>query len=340
MDDRPRWDPSGDGDPGLPQLDDVDVDRLLDGQPEGADADPGYGNLAELLAVAAGPPRPDELTGEASALAAFRATRDGARDAAAASRESATPPAGRATHPGHAVVAQTGPAARRRRPRLAGRTRRAPAMVVALAMVLGGLGATATAAVVTMSRRPAPTVASTTAPGARPGPTTAVLPGGVTTPTAPSTSAPPQPRAGVTGPDAPRHDRANLCNAWRSGTGNGATNKQHAQAFQELAQAAGGADRVEGYCRGVTPPAAPKDKGGSGNGKAKAGKPVLGSAENEGAAGEHKGDGANGKGLGQSPTAIESAAPGAATHVHPAHGPSKDHPKAATSAHGPMHSAG
>ncbi|MFC7547368.1 hypothetical protein [Plantactinospora sp. GCM10030261] len=59
------------------------ADRMLDNPAGAVDAD----GVARLLAAAAAPGRPDELTGEGSALAAFRAARAAQRVTAAASRK-------------------------------------------------------------------------------------------------------------------------------------------------------------------------------------------------------------------------------------------------------------
>lgn len=54
-------------------LDGDTADRLLAGRLDPADAPPGYAKVAALLAAAAGPSTPEELTGEASVLATFTA---------------------------------------------------------------------------------------------------------------------------------------------------------------------------------------------------------------------------------------------------------------------------
>jgi hypothetical protein len=59
---------------GTPALDDDTLSRLLDGRISSADAPPGYAGVAAVLAAATGPPTPDELQGEASAVIAFAAT--------------------------------------------------------------------------------------------------------------------------------------------------------------------------------------------------------------------------------------------------------------------------
>jgi hypothetical protein len=56
-------------------LDGDTADRLLAGRLEPADAPPGYAEVAKVLAAAASPPTPGELTGEAEATARFSAAR-------------------------------------------------------------------------------------------------------------------------------------------------------------------------------------------------------------------------------------------------------------------------
>jgi hypothetical protein len=53
-------------------LDDDLAERLLSDRLDPRDAPPGYAEVARLLHAAAGPARPDELTGQPAALAAFR----------------------------------------------------------------------------------------------------------------------------------------------------------------------------------------------------------------------------------------------------------------------------
>jgi hypothetical protein len=56
-------------------LDDGTAERLLDGRLDPEDAPPAYAEVARLLRAAAGPARPEELAGEAAAVAAFRRAR-------------------------------------------------------------------------------------------------------------------------------------------------------------------------------------------------------------------------------------------------------------------------
>jgi hypothetical protein len=60
--------------PTLP-LDDDTAERLLAGRLHPEDAPPGYASVASLLRAAAGPPTPDELAGQDTALAMFRSER-------------------------------------------------------------------------------------------------------------------------------------------------------------------------------------------------------------------------------------------------------------------------
>jgi hypothetical protein len=56
-------------------LDDETVERLLAGRLDPEDAPLAYAEVARLLRAVAGPARPDELAGQAAALAAFRVAR-------------------------------------------------------------------------------------------------------------------------------------------------------------------------------------------------------------------------------------------------------------------------
>ena len=53
-------------------LDDNTAERLLSGQIDAADAPPGYGRVAEVLAAATASANPSELAGESDALTMFR----------------------------------------------------------------------------------------------------------------------------------------------------------------------------------------------------------------------------------------------------------------------------
>jgi hypothetical protein len=86
--------------PTLP-LDDDTAERLLAARLDPADAPPGYAGVARLLRAAAAPAHPDELAGEPTALAMFRATRSRAVGSIGTPRPGGTAP-GR-TVPGRTV---------------------------------------------------------------------------------------------------------------------------------------------------------------------------------------------------------------------------------------------
>src|SRR5215207_2138450 len=61
-----------------------------------------------------------------------------------------------------------------------------------------------------------------------------------------------QGRESAVGPDATGAARAGLCRAWQAGQGGEHGRRMDAVAFQALVAAAGGADKVAGYCEDVT----------------------------------------------------------------------------------------
>jgi hypothetical protein len=61
-----------------------------------------------------------------------------------------------------------------------------------------------------------------------------------------------QGQASAVGPDATAAARAGLCRAWQAGKGTDNGRRTDAVAFQALATAAGGTDKVAGYCADVT----------------------------------------------------------------------------------------
>jgi hypothetical protein len=229
-----------DGDPLA--LDQGTADRLLDGTLNPADAPPAYAAVASVLAAAAAPPRADELTGEAEALDRFAATSQAARSG--------------------------GRARRRRTARIA----------VATAAVLGVLSVSgiglATGVLPQTGAWLGRTVDAVVGPGrAGDAPTPATPPTAtVATATVPSSRAPTQ---GPVPSSTARHatgvatPEERLCIAWQAGQGK----KMHAAAFQALAAAAGGADKIPAYCAALPPakddpkqPGRPEDPG-SGQGQ-------------------------------------------------------------------------
>jgi hypothetical protein len=62
-------------------------------------------------------------------------------------------------------------------------------------------------------------------------------------------SAPGKPSDHATGPDASGPARHGLCQAWLAGQGDEHGKREESTAFQALAAAAGGADRIPAYCQ-------------------------------------------------------------------------------------------
>jgi hypothetical protein len=256
-------------------LDDETVERLLTGELSPAQAPPGYAEVAALLAATAAPPTPDELAGQAAALAELRAaTRP--RRAVAGFRRAAPPP-------------------RRRRVGLL-----AAALVGALAM--GGAAAAATGNFPAPLRDAARSIIATVdgaepAPPAQPGSPTAPGPtpasaGQVPGPTGPGATA-----AAGHGPGSTTAglDNKGLCKAYLAGQGGEQGNKLDATAFQALAELAGGRDKIASYCERLLPggdkpkkdkkQAPPDDPGqgqGTGQGQPQEGPPATNGAGSQG----------------------------------------------------------
>jgi hypothetical protein len=254
-------------------LDDETVERLLTGELSPAQAPPGYAEVAALLAATAAPPTPDELAGQAAALAELRAaTRS--RRAVVGSRRAAAP--------------------RRRRVGLV-----AAALVGAL--VTGGAAAAATGNLPAPVRQVARSIlgsvdgAEPAAPPTRPGvqPVPGSTPGsaGATSgpqgprPTAVAGQGPGSTAAGT----APGLDNQGLCKAYQAGQGAEQGGKLDAAAFQALAELAGGRDKIASYCERLLPgedkKQAPPDDPGQGQGGG-AGQPQEGPPVTTGAGGQ------------------------------------------------------
>ena len=83
----------------------------------------------------------------------------------------------------------------------------------------------------------------------------------------------------ATGPDPSGSARHGLCQAWAAGQGDDHGRREDAPAFQALADAAGGADRVAAYCAAETPTSAAHGQRPTpppGNGPAKPTPPTTG----------------------------------------------------------------
>jgi len=226
---QPRFPTHGAG----PQpLDEDIVERLLAGDLPPHHAPPAYAKVAALLAAAVAPPRPEELAGQAAALAELRAV----------------------------TRARTIPARARRAGR---RSRRRLALaVVAVAATLATGGAAVAAGghlpgpvrdaahsilVSVGGTEPAPPVVAPAPPGSGagdstdpsgPGPTDLAHP----TPGSPATESPAVP--GTTAPDT-----KGLCRSYLATQDKQAGKRLEAASFDLLADEAGGADKVLTYCR-------------------------------------------------------------------------------------------
>jgi hypothetical protein len=221
-------------------LDDETVERLLRGGLSPAQVPPGYAEVAALLAATTAPPSPEELSGQAAALAELRAvTRR--RRATAGTRRLARPP-------------------RRRRAGLA-------AVVLVGAVATGGVAAAATghfpAPVRDAARSILAPLDDRTPPGARPGQAATSGPASSSATTGPSGSQPTGttphgPASTAAGPAAGQNHQG-LCLAYLAGQ-SGQGRKLEAPALQALARAAGGEDKIAGWCAELLPgEAKPKD---------------------------------------------------------------------------------
>ncbi|HEX6677752.1 MAG TPA: hypothetical protein VF486_22365 [Actinomycetes bacterium] len=262
-------------------LDEGTAERLLAGTLDPADAPPAYAAVAQVLAAAAAPRRPEELAGEAEALARFRSS-------------SPIPPV----------------RAGRRLARLA-------VVAAALAGVLsvGGVGF-ATGVLPRTGQWINRTVqsvvgtapASTAAPArTEPGSSTSTLLGGRGGPAAPSTtpgSVQSPPSGAVPGSTAAAEA---LCKAWQPGKGE----HMDPAALQALATAAGGSDHIPAYCRAVKKDQGSGSDNGNGNGQGD------GNGQGGGGGAQGASQATPGAASQNAPGAASQATPGAASRNAP-----------------------
>jgi hypothetical protein len=218
-------------------LDEDTVERLLAGDLPPHEAPPGYAEVAALLAATVAPPTPEELAGQAAALANLRAvTRP--RRAIAGTRRAVRAP-------------------RRRRAGLA-------AVVLVGALVTGGAAAAATGNLPAPLRDAARSILAAadgadSAPSAQPGTQAAPAPtpgsdGGI-----PGVKGPGATAAADHGPGsthagaAPGLDNRGLCRAYLAGNGAEQGEKLDAIAFEALARLAGGREQITSYCEKLVP---------------------------------------------------------------------------------------
>lgn len=237
---------------GPPALDDHTLERLLAGDGDAAHAPPGYAEVAALLAAASAEPTPDELAGQEAAVAELR------------------------------TVVRARSTARARRAARSRRRRVGLAVAVAVgAMTIGGVAA-ATGHLpqpVTDAARSVLTIVGVESP-AGPGRAPASS-GAAPVPGAATTDAPGAPAAGAGGHGQDQRGPASTaaarstdgrCRAFLAGKGK--TNDP--AAFEALAAAAGGRDKIAAYCQARAPGGAsrghgrgapPTTSGGQGHGQ-------------------------------------------------------------------------
>jgi hypothetical protein len=213
------------------------LERLLDGPLDPGSVPPGYGGLARLLAAATAPAAPEELAGERLVMAEF----------AAVMRSHAPTLVPRRTAVPRKVF-----------------TMKAAAAALVAVLSVGGVAAAATGLLPGQASPVADRAAATTGADAAAhglGEAAAANMGGM----APAGSTDGRGRESAVGPDATAAARAGLCRAWQAGQGGDHGRRADAVAFQALAAAAGGADKVAAYCEGV---AAGRSAGAHGQGQA------------------------------------------------------------------------
>ena len=244
------------------------LERLLDGRLDPGSAPPGYGGVARLLAAAAAPAAPEELAGEQQALAQFAAVHS--RPPTRASRRNAVPSklfTMKAAAAALVAVLSVGGVAAAATGLLPGRAHhvadRAPGTTAAST---AGHGVGAAVADLDAARqglcrawqagegtdhgrRTDSEAFQALAAAAGGADNVAAYCKDVTTG---GSGASGRGRASAVGPDATASARVGLCRAWQAGKGADQGQRANSVAFQALAAAAGGADKVAGYCADVT----------------------------------------------------------------------------------------
>jgi len=214
-------------------LDEETVEQLLTGALPPGQAPAGYAQVVQLLAAAAAAPTPGELAGQEAALAELRAV------------AWARPPA--TTAP---VLAS--PPRRRRRTGLA-------VVVVVGALATGGAAGAATGHLPGPVREAARTILGTGGGQAPPASTDAGQPPAPVKRPAGAGGGLPGSRLGVSTSRGPGDGPAaspnleGLCQAFVSGNGTEEGGRLDATAFEALARAAGGQERVPAFCEDLLP---------------------------------------------------------------------------------------
>jgi hypothetical protein len=221
-------------------LDDETVERLLTGDLSPAQAPPGYAEVAALLAATVARPSPEELSGQAAVLAELRAATRSRRSAAGARRAAREP--------------------RRRRVGLA-------AVVLVGAVATGGAAAAASGHLPAPVRDAAHSIlaplgdgtppATPEAPGSPPDRAATGGPASAGATTGPegsqSTGTTSRGPASTAAGPAADPDHEGHCRAYLADQGAEQGKKLEAPALQALARAAGGEDKIAGYCAELLP---------------------------------------------------------------------------------------
>jgi hypothetical protein len=195
-------------------LDEGTAERLLAGRLDPADAPPEYVRAAIVLAAVTVPPTPDELAGEAPAVAAL----------AAVARSSSRPPA-------------------HRRPTVISKVLsvKAAATAVIAALSVAGVASAATGTLPDPAQRAAHRMLGA-----------AGVPGPDDHASASQGKSQSDHGSTAKGPDATGPAKDGLCRAWQAGQGGSNGGKNDSTAFQALAKAAGGADKIADFCKDTT----------------------------------------------------------------------------------------
>jgi hypothetical protein len=259
-----------------PVADPDTVERLLAGRLDPSDVPPGYGGVARLLAAATAPAAPEELAGERLLLAEFKAVARSHPPTLAPRRET-MPSKLASVKVAAAVLAAVlsiGGVAAAATGLLPGQAEqaaeRAPSTTGAGAAGRGQVGEAAAAGLDAAAKQGL-CQAWQAGQGADHGRRTdaaalrelAVAAGGADNVAAyckDVTAA--GGREAATGPDAGSAAKAGLCRAWRTGQGDHGR-RMDSVAFQALAAAAGGADKIAAYCKDAAPGSADAQGPGS-----------------------------------------------------------------------------
>jgi hypothetical protein len=269
-----------------PVADQDTLERLLDGRLDPGSAPPGYGGVARLLAAAAAPAAPEELVGERRALAQFAAVQS--RPPTRVPRRTAVPRklfTMKAAAAALVAVLSIGGVAAATTGLLPGQGQHVADQAPAAAASTAGHGVGA-AVTDLESATQGLCRAWQAGKGADHGSRTSseafqaltAAAGGADNVaayckdvTTGGSGAGGQGRGSAVGPDATASARAGLCRAWQAAKGADHGQRADSVAFQALAAAAGGADKVAGYCADVTVGSA--DANGQGQGSPPGGSP-------------------------------------------------------------------